>query len=181
MGVPLAATFEIVPEKEQRTANFRQTVGSLKAVGSLKGRSSSLPSAPPMSDDVLDDGLHEGGTSERVLNPQNYRRPAFTGEFKIGKPRCARDNCPYACTGVSRAVMRVGSTARNARGAGTSQLPQSGSTTTGSLTARHRNSHCCFRMNATLSCLQDSTLKPIIRRPRSPRLANGEQMSLETL
>ena len=72
-----------------------------------------------MSDDVLDDGLYEGGISERFLNPQNYRPPAaapsqnldqpkaaeaaFTGEFKIGKPRCASDNCPYAITGVSPA------------------------------------------------------------------------------
>ena len=99
MEVPLAATFEIVPEKEQSTANYRQTVGSLTAVGSLGGRSSSVPAAPPTRDDVFDDGaygLRDGGTSERA-----YRPPAYTGNWKIGRPRCARDNCPYACTGLA--------------------------------------------------------------------------------
>ena len=106
---PLAATSEVVPEEEQSIANSRQRAGSLTAVGSPGTRSPSVPAASPTPDDVFDDEAYgrryytynDGGRSLYAIIKRHYRPSAWTGFWKMGKPRCATNNCPYACTGLA--------------------------------------------------------------------------------
>ena len=111
-------------EEELSVARSRQRTGSLTAVGIQGTSSSSLPAAPPPPEVVSDDlerwhnGVDAANTAiteeiERFAArgrrgrdsyfehevPRSYRPLAWTGHWKMGMPKCASDNCPYACTG----------------------------------------------------------------------------------
>ena len=91
-------------EEEPSAASSGPRTGSLTAVGSQGTRASSLP------EDILritpeDDleaiellGPDDGVSYLEHQVPRSFRPSAWTGHWKMGMPRCATDNCPYACT-----------------------------------------------------------------------------------